>query len=79
MIQGQINKSHLNINEIMSAFIFNATLDAFNEILMYSLNTLFFVIFYFYFTNLSLLLVKRDNTENTHFSLLSTGEPFNGL
>lgn len=47
MIQGQINKSHLNINEIMSAFIFNATLDAFNEILMYSLNTLFFVIFIF--------------------------------
>lgn len=77
MIQGQINKSHLNINEIMSAFIFNATLDAFNEILMYSLNT--FCDFYFYFTNLSLLLVKRDNTENTHFSLLSTGEPFNGL
>lgn len=31
----------------MSAFIFNAILDAFNEILMYSLNTLFFVIFIF--------------------------------
>lgn len=31
----------------MSAFIFNATLDAFNEISMYSLSTLFFVIFIF--------------------------------